>query len=264
MRRRPQYAILPLLLAAIAPSPAEAITKGDAERYVECTRQVNHDPEAALAEATAWSEAVIDKTDASQAARHCLALALVAVGDHATAAEGLLRLAGEMGEYPERRLALMRQAGQAWLLAERPEEARRAFDAALALRPDDSALLIERARAFAALDDYWMAIDDLNRSLEIDPNQDDALVFRGSAYRLLGTPELAETDIERALALNPDNVDGLLEKGILLGLDGQVDAARSVWTRIVSLAPESGAAEAARRNLDVTNEPAEPAATATE
>ncbi|MBL26686.1 MAG: hypothetical protein CMM50_03930 [Rhodospirillaceae bacterium] len=251
--------MLALGAATLAPFPAAAITKGDAERYVECTRMVNHDPKAALADATAWTEAVIEKTDASQAARHCLALAMVALGDYGTAAEGLVRLAGEMGEFPERRLALLRQGGQAWLLAERPEDAKQAFDAALALTPDAPSLLVERARAFAALDDYWAAIDDLNRSLELDPNQDDALVFRGSAYRLLGTPELATTDIERALALNPENVDGLLEKGILLGLDGQVDAARGVWTRIVSLSPQSAAAEAARRNLEVTAEPEETA-----
>jgi hypothetical protein len=57
-------------------------------------------------------------------------------------------------------------------------------------------------------------------------------------------------DVTKALGSSPDNPDGLLERGILRRLIGDDLGARADWLAVTRFAPESPAAEAARRNLE--------------
>ena len=91
-----------------------------------------------------------------------------------------------MQEPGELRAAALEQAGEAWLLDDRPDKARGASMPRSPTIPDNPDLLIDRAQAYALGGHYWEAIDDLNRALEIDPNNITALVYRASAYRNAG------------------------------------------------------------------------------
>ena len=202
-------------------------------------------PEKALKLARNW-----DAKGGGQAAQHCAAVSLIALGRHVEAGQRLEALADTMpANAVAPRARIFTQAGRAWLLAGEGGKAGRAFSRALSLTPGDVELLIDRSIARATSGQYWEAIDDLNQALDLAPDRADVLVLRGSAYRFLEATDLAADDLERALELDPDNPDGLLERGILRRLGGDAAGARADWTRILETAGDTPAAQAARSNL---------------
>ncbi|MGH6990523.1 MAG: tetratricopeptide repeat protein [Stellaceae bacterium] len=240
--------VLPLLVGA-APSPTPVIPIGPpSQQYDACLAQAKRDPQAALKAAEFWREA-----GGGFPAEHCAAIALIELKRYPEAAQRLEALAGAMMTEPAAlRGDALDQAGQAWLLANQPDRAKAAFDAALGFAPRNPDFMIDHAEALADGGQYWEAIDDLNRALEIDPDSVDALVFRASAYRHVGGADaldLAQADADRALKLAPNSVPGLLERGNIRRLRGDAAGAKTDWQRVIALAPQSQAAHYARDNL---------------
>ena len=122
--------------------------------------------------------------------------------------------------------------------------------AALAIDRDNVELLLDRGITLATAKNYWAAVDDLNRVLDLAPGRPDVLILRASAYRYLDALDLARDDIDRALARGPDNPDGLLERGILRRLAGDAPGARDDWLRAIALAEGTPVADSARANLE--------------
>jgi tetratricopeptide (TPR) repeat protein len=231
-------------LAAAAPAWSQTLEDDPVANYQSCLEAVATQPERALEQALAWAEA-----DGGSAARHCLALALAAAGDYAAAARGLDVLAGESAE-ASARARLYAQAGQVWLLADRPQAALAAFDAALAETPDDVELLIDRARSHAAARDYESAIADLDGVVARAPDNDEALVFRAAAHRRVDDFNAAAADLERALAIDPANADALVERGAVHLHHNDETAARADFGAAIMLAPTTPAAALAREFLN--------------
>ena len=233
------------LICLAAPAQAQAQEDTQPLDYAACMGMARQAPERALTLAQNW-----DAKGGGQAAQHCAAVALIALGRHVEAGQRLEALADAMpGNAVAPRARIFTQAGRAWLLAGEGGKAARAFGRALTLTPDDVELLIDRSIARATTGQYWEAVDDLNRASDLAPGRADVLVLRGSAYRALDAADLAADDLERALALEPDNPDGLLERGILRRLGGDAAGARADWTRILETAGDTPAAQAARANL---------------
>ena len=171
--------------------------------------------------------------------------------------DGAGEAAAMMQEPAELRAATLEQAGEAWIMADQPDQAKPVFDAALAYNARNPELLIDRAAAYALGGHYWEAIDDLNSALDIDPNNVTALIYRASAYRNAGGKdglELALADANKALQINPGESSGLLERGNILRLKGNAKGARADWEAVIKLAPDSPAGRDARNNLSHINE----------
>jgi tetratricopeptide (TPR) repeat protein len=227
----------------------------DAQRYTLCLQMAQTNPQKAYDDAEAWHD-----IGGGFPAAHCAAVALVGLKKYVEAATQLEGLANAMLQAgPDMRADALEQAGQAWLLANRPNEAKTAFDAALAMRPRDPELLIDRAEAFALGGKFFDAIDDLNTVIDEAPNRVDALVYRASAYRQLGSLDLALDDAERALRLDPNSVAGLLERGNIRRLKNNDAGAKADWQRVIQLAPGSPAAVSAGDNLAHLSEQPSPA-----
>jgi tetratricopeptide (TPR) repeat protein len=234
------------LLEAPLPIPPVPPRVAEGEDYERCLTMLSADPAGANAFAEAWMA-----TGGGDGARHCLALAQVALDNPDTGAALLEKLAGSSRAPDLARAAVYGQASQAWLMA---GDAARAFAAstlALTLSPDDPDLLIDRSIAAATLERYRESIQDLDHALAIDPKRDDALVFRGAAYRHLNQMEQAQEDIDHALLLDPDNADALLERGILRQRQGNPVGARADWDRAITLAPDTATADLAEQNLSL-------------
>ncbi|HYL33391.1 MAG TPA: hypothetical protein VEU53_09645 [Stellaceae bacterium] len=249
-RRASRIALLVVvpLLAGAAPPTLVIPVMPPSQRYDACLAETGRDPAAALKSAEMWRD-----VGGGFPAEHCAAIALFELQRYPEAAQRLEALAGQMMSEPaDARANALDQAGQAWLLADQPDRAKTAFDAALSFVPDKPDFLIDRSEALAAGDHYWGAIDDLNRALEADPKNVDALMFRASAYRHVGSPdalELANADANHALALAPNSVPCLLERGNIRRLRGDNVGAKADWQRVITLAPTSDAARYARNNL---------------
>jgi tetratricopeptide (TPR) repeat protein len=238
-----------LLLGAGAVAPCAAQQRlGDDIAIVHdrCVAFARANPKEGLERAQLWKD-----EGGGFAADHCIAMALFQLADYQGAARRFEALATAMLGLPAPQRALaLDQAGQAWLDAREPARAKADFDAALALNGEDAELLIDRAEASAALRQYWDAIDDLNRAIELAPGRADAYIYRGTAYRYLDALDLAMDDIEHGLALAPDASLGLLERGNLRRLKGDLAGARQDWRRVTELAPNTPQAKAAKVNLE--------------
>ncbi|HXZ00699.1 MAG TPA: tetratricopeptide repeat protein [Stellaceae bacterium] len=210
-----------------------------------CVAFARDNPKEGLERARAWKEG-----GGGFYADHCIAMALFMQHDYAAAAQRFEELATRMLGMPAvQRAQALDQGGQSWLAAREPARAKAAFDAALQLNGEDADLLIDRSEAFADLGQYWDAIDDLNRAIELAPNRAEAYIYRGAAYRHVDARDLALEDIQHGLALAPDSVMGLLERGNLRRLSGDIAGARQDWLRVTQLAPQSPAGKAATTNL---------------
>jgi len=217
----------------------------DAQHYDRCLEMAHSDPQKAYDDAESWRA-----VGGGFPAQHCAAVALVSLKKYIEAATRFATLANAMmNAGPEMRGGALEQAGQAWLLAGKPTEAKAAFDAALGFKPKDPELLIDRAEAYALGGKYFEAIDDLNGVLDQAPNRVDALVYRASAYRRLGSLDLASDDIDRALRLDPYSVPGLLERGNLRRLKSDDAGAKADWQQVLKLGAGTPAAASAQANL---------------
>jgi tetratricopeptide (TPR) repeat protein len=244
MRR---FALLAVLLLSAAPTPASAEVIEPRGEYHKCFVLARTQPEQGWEEALAWQS-----LGGGEAARHCGALALIGLGKHEEAAHRLEALAQESRRPETVRAEMLAQAGQAWLLAGKPQQALAVQDTALKLVPGSPELLLDKAVTLAQVAHYQEAKEALDEVLKRQPNRIEAMVLRASAQRYLGQPALAKDDVARALVLDPDSVDALLERGMLRRLDGDDVGARADWVRVLTLAPpDSPVAEATRRNLEM-------------
>lgn len=236
---------LPIVLAAAFGVVASVATADDdRQRHRECLQAVAHDAESGFEDALTWRD-----LGGGAAARHCVAVALVALGRHAEAGERFLDLAG-VETRPTTRARLFAQAAHAWMLGQDATRAEAVLDAALALNPDDAELWIDRAAARAALGRYQRAIDDLDQAIARNARSPDAFAFRASAHRLAGDVARALADAEAALRLAPAHPEALLERGMARRLTGDHDAARRDWIAVITQHPDSDAADIARTNIE--------------
>ncbi len=213
--------------------------------YQDCMILARAAPADGFDSALAWAS-----RGGGDGARHCAAVALIGLGQYREAGQRLERLAADLRTADAGlSLDILAQAGQAWILAGDTTRAQAVQSAALDLDPDNVELLIDRSITLATAENYWEAIDDLNRALELAPARPDLLTLRASAYRILDVADLAREDISLALARAPNSPDALLERGILRRLAGDTAGAQADWLRVIALAEGTPSAEVARANL---------------
>lgn len=233
-----------LLLLGV-PAAAQSTVLQDAA-YQDCLALLRRNPEEGFSQAQLWQA-----TGGGLPAQHCAALALVELrhyGDAADRLEKLLPLAEKQA--PHLTVAILDQAANAWLLAEQPERARQLLDIAVKAAPETSDLLIDRALALAALNDYAAAKRDLDVALRVDPTREDALALRAAARRQTGDLTGALEDAETALAIQPRLPEALLERGILRLGKGDRQGARRDLIEVRLVAPDSPAAVSAGQYIE--------------
>ncbi len=198
-------------LALPAAADAQEINwdRVDQERYQACIDKTSSDAEEAYEDGLQWRG-----EGGGMLARHCIALALLQLGKTEEAAARLeeIGLAPDGGT-AERRKDLLAQAGNAWLLARAPVEAERAFTQALLIAPGDPDVFIDRARAYALMENFDNAVRDLTTALSRRPDDSLALQLRADAHLELGDLEKAQSDVRRAVEIAPDDIDALLVRG---------------------------------------------------
>ncbi|MCC7428147.1 MAG: tetratricopeptide repeat protein [Alphaproteobacteria bacterium] len=224
-------------------SPAEA-----RRRYEACLERAHERPEAALVEAEAWAGG---GGGGVELARHCGAVALINLGRFSQAADRLEALALDARAPTQLRAMMYSQASQAWMMDSNAHRAYGAITMALMLMPDHPELLLDRAIAAVSGGNYFEALDDLNKVIDLSPRSVEAFVVRAATWRFLENLDLAEDDIARALGLDPRNPEALLERGVLHRMRGNDGAARRDWQQVIAIAPDVVAAEMAQQNLDM-------------
>jgi tetratricopeptide (TPR) repeat protein len=233
------------VVGILAVAPVPAVMADPPSQHDRCVADAAKDPAAGLAQATQW----LHKGGGPEA-DHCRAMALYDLRRYPEAAKAFEKAArGIAGNAPAIAAQVYDQAGQAWLVANRPGSAETDFAAALQLTPKDPDLLIDRAEALAADRKYLAAIADLNEAAKLAPNRAVIYAYRAAAHRALDQLDAARRDIARNLKLAPNNPVGLLERGNIRRLEGDITGAHRDWLEVARLAPGSPEGAAARQNL---------------
>jgi tetratricopeptide (TPR) repeat protein len=212
--------------------------------YDSCLQLLTDDPEGASAYADAW-----EATGGGEGATHCHALAEITLGNATDGAQELQKLAASSSAAPLARAQVFAQAFEAWLMANDPAHAFEAASQAIALSPNDTELLIDRAIAAGSMGRYLDSIDDLNAALKLDPKRADALTLRAAAWRHETKLDEANADIDAALKIDPDNPDAYLERGILRQRRGDLAGAQADWQHAIQLSPDTSTADLAQQDL---------------
>ena len=226
-------------------SPPPVAPTDPAQRYEWCIHLAKTKPDDGWEAALAWTG-----EGGGDPARHCAAVALIGLKQYKQAGQRLEELAQQSFSDASIRAGMLRQAGQAWLLANDVDRAYADQTTALQLTPGAPDLLIDRAESLALAQHWQEAKTDLDAALSASPNRADALVYRATAERFLGDLAAASADIKRALALDANSEDAWLESGSIKRLQGDQAGARRDWLHVLDLAPDSPAAVSARANIE--------------
>lgn len=214
MIRPLSFLIAMAVATALLPGAALAVDKKTAEKYGKCLAMVDKDPAQAFEFAITWRD-----EGGGGPAYHCVALALLGQGYKEEAALRLEKLAlrPDAGGNKDR-AEILSQAGNVWLLAERPQEADVDFTSAINLDAQNPEHYFDRAHAGYKLGQWAAVISDTTRAITLDRGYADAYVLRGSAKRAQGDLLGAVADIEYALKIDPENVGAALERAELVHL----------------------------------------------
>lgn len=248
-----------LVLTAVAAAQADrdpgALEYPKFDRYANCVRDVSIDAKRGYDTASRWrSEGGSNNNIAG--AMHCEALALSSLGAYSSAAKLLMRIANLPETKNQKQKAdLLVQAGHAFLLARKPEQALKAFSSGLDHVDLETSPLqagelhMGRARARGMDEDWVAAISELNIVLASMPQYDEALLVRSSMHRAAGDLSSAASDLANYLTLWPNDPPGLLERAFLRGDVLDFAGAKRDFERVVSLAPDSTMAARANKEL---------------
>jgi len=88
--------------------------------------------------------------------------------------------------------------------------------------------------------DLAAALDDLNRSIEIEAAEPNTYSIRGGILLEMGELEAAVADFDRALDLNEAHVGALAGRGLALAALGDVEGARRDLRAALSLIVDPG------------------------
>jgi protein O-mannosyl-transferase len=132
--------------------------------------------------------------------------------------------------------------GVIYLKQNRPEEALRDFNTALASSPfnlkgrsDISAWYCNRASAYRLLGRYDKAIEDLITVVKLGPGDITGYVHRGNTYLLMGQYDEAISDFSKAISLKPDSAFVYFNRGSAYQLKKQYDKAIDDFSKALSL-----------------------------
>jgi tetratricopeptide (TPR) repeat protein len=194
---------------SVTPALAADLTADFDTRHETCLESIAVDAEVAYEDALAWRG-----DGGGRRAKHCIAMALFALGQPDEAAFKLDALAGAPdGGDDSMRANFYSEAANFWLESEEPDRAYASATAGLKLAYDHLDLRVARARAYAATGRFDYAETDLTSVLTLDPTRADALRYRADAHLQQGALQSAKADIEAALTLDPTVVETALLRG---------------------------------------------------
>ncbi len=193
----------------IAQTASADIAREEQTRHANCLTRIESEPLEAYEDGLAWLSA-----GGRPLARHCTAMALLAIGRIEEAAARLEALASapDAGSIPTR-VRYLGQSGNAWLVAGFPDAAITTLTNAIKLMPDEASLLMDRGAAYLAKEDWALGIADLDLALDLMPGNAVALHMRAEANLQDEQLSAAFDDVKAAMLADPANIDTLVLRG---------------------------------------------------
>ncbi len=126
-----------------------------------------------------------------------------------------------------------------------------ALKAAADRNPADAGTRVQLANTYFDAERYEDARKWYEAALAVDPKNVDASTDLGITYYYSSQPDRALAQFEQSLAIDPKHSKTLLNIGIVRAFGKQdLDGAATAWQRVLDIAPDSQEAAVARRGLD--------------
>ena len=117
--------------------------------------------------------------------------------------------------------------------------------------PSDAATRIELGNLYFDAGRFPEAVEWYQQALKIDPKNVNASTDLGIAFYYMNDPEKALAQFDKSLAVDPAHAKTLLNVGIVRAFGKQdLKGAADAWQKILTVAPNSEEARAARQALD--------------
>jgi tetratricopeptide (TPR) repeat protein len=129
------------------------------------------------------------------------------------------------------------------------EQAKRHYEAVLAVSPDDFLAWLDLGNLAARRHDGPQALRCYQRAAALQPASDDAQSNLGGIYLALGDPAAAAEHLDRALALNPQSLQALHNAAVLRLRLGDPAGARALNDRALAVDPADPAARRLQARL---------------
>jgi tetratricopeptide (TPR) repeat protein len=126
-----------------------------------------------------------------------------------------------------------------------------AFMAVAEREPSNAAPRVQLGNLYFDAERYDDAIKWYSDALRLSPNQVEISTDLGVSYYYTNQPDKALEQFTRSLKLDPKHIKTLLNVGIVKAFGKQdLPGAQQAWEQVITLAPQSPEAQAARRALD--------------
>jgi tetratricopeptide (TPR) repeat protein len=125
--------------------------------------------------------------------------------------------------------------GLIYMEQNRPMEALRDFNTAVASTPGIAKWYLNRAAAYRKLGRYDKALEDLTTVVKLGPKEIMGYLHRGNTYFLMGQYDEAISDFSKAIFLKPDTAIVYFNRGKAYQLKKQYDKAIDDFSKAVSL-----------------------------
>jgi tetratricopeptide (TPR) repeat protein len=232
-------------LGAVAMAAGLATHAAAVEDYDACVSLVEADPARAEREAGDWA-----RFGGGAPARHCYALALIAIGAPISAADEMVAAASEEpGLSDLARSDLLAQAGELLVEADDDLIAALVAEQAVRLAPTNGRALGLRAAVRLRAGEVRAALRDLDEAIRAGPPTGRLLTLRAACHRRLGSATAARADALYATELSPDHAPAWVERGRAEAKLGDRHAARQSFLRAIDLDRDGRLGQAARRAL---------------
>lgn len=210
LKLRSLIGLLPFLSIVFAPAvSAEDLTAEFDAKHKSCLERIAEDNEQAFEEAMIWQD-----DGGGRRAKHCVAMALFALGHEDEAAHRLEALAkAPDGGTPAMRADFYAEASNFWLLAGEANNALRSTGGGLKISEAHVDLRIAHARALAMVKNYEAAEEHLSYIVAQHPINADARRYLADTHYQQDRFDEAKRVIETALDLDPASVETALLRG---------------------------------------------------
>lgn len=132
--------------------------------------------------------------------------------------------------------------GRALAGLRRYDEAIKAFDEAIELKPDYARAYNNKGIALKNIRRFDKAISAYDRAIELKPDLVQAYNNKGVALRILGKHDEAIKAYEKAIGLKPDDPYAYVSKGVALASLGKYKEAIASYRKSIELKPDFGSA----------------------
>jgi tetratricopeptide (TPR) repeat protein len=104
--------------------------------------------------------------------------------------------------------------GETYRLMKRYSEALQDFDRTIELDPNYSWAIASRGQTYRSMERYAEALQDFDRAIELNPKYNWAIANRGDTYRIMKQYTEALQDLDRAIELDPKDTWAIIDRGI--------------------------------------------------